>query len=215
MIKKNSPAYVVGFMVLLCAISGIAVSFVQLAAKPTLDANARLVRNRTIARVFGITVAEKTAAAYDAALAQQLQGSTIKGGAVSREIFTRKTPPHDVGFIFGGMGFWDYLTGIVVLSEDLSTIRAIDFIDQKETPGLGARIEEQQFKDQFAGFPLQWDNPVEERITFGKTIATRRIDAITGATQTSIALAKILNSELDAFKSSYTAARKSTPPVKE
>jgi len=40
--KKNSPIYVVGFMVIMCALCGAAVSFVQFSMKTTLDANALL-----------------------------------------------------------------------------------------------------------------------------------------------------------------------------
>ena len=39
------------------------------------------------------------------------------------------------------MGFWDRIEAVVVLTPDLTQVLNIQFMDQKETPGLGARIE--------------------------------------------------------------------------
>ncbi|MBN1576366.1 MAG: FMN-binding protein [Chitinispirillaceae bacterium] len=204
--KKTSPVYVIGFMVVICALCGAAISFVQFSMKPTLDANARLVRNRTIARAFGITVPQQTAGAYDSALALRIDTTTVADGGRRWQLFTRKEAPHDIGFIFNGMAFWDMISGIIVLSKDLATIRSLEIIEQKETPGLGARIEEPQFKKLFEGFPVDWSQPADKRVVFGEPAGpdgTHRIDAITGATQTSMALERILNSELAAFRRIY------------
>jgi Na+-transporting NADH:ubiquinone oxidoreductase subunit C len=208
--KKNSPLYVVGFMIVLCAVCGAAIATVQFMMKPLLDANDRLVRNRTIARVYGITVTQQTAAAYDSALSAAIAETTVTANGQTWELFTGKNPPHEPGFVFGGLAFWDYVSGIVVLSHDLSHIRAIDFIDQKETPGLGARIEEKAFKDQFRDYPVAWDRPQNERIKFGENRNGKRLDAITGASQTSIALERILNDNLAAFKAMRNASVKTS-----
>ena len=207
--KKSSPAYVVGFMIVVCALCGAMVSFVQYSMKPTLDANARLARNRTIARAFGLSVARQTAGAYDSALTEHVNATTVSDNNRQWQLFTRSEAPYDVGFIFTGMAFWDMVTGIIVLSDDLGVIRSIEIIEQKETPGLGARIEEPRFKEQFKGYPVDWSQPAGRRIVFGEAGESggHRIDAITGATQTSSALQRILNSELDAFKRVYDSHR--------
>ena len=82
----------------------------------------------------------------------------------------------------------------------------IQFLEQKETPGLGARIEEPWFTDQFKGLTIAWDKPVEERVIIGASAdpkAKNRVDAITGASQTSLALMKSLNRELERFRKVY------------
>ena len=57
----------------------------------------------------------------------------------------------------------------------------IDFIAQNETPGLGARIEESWFKDQFIG-----KTPPFTLVDEGtQNKASNEIDGITGATYTS------------------------------
>jgi len=105
------------------------------------------------------------------------------------------------------MGFWDVIEGVMVLTPDLSRIRNIRFLDQKETPGLGARIEEEWFVGQFEGYPIRWDAPVGQRIVMGERSPReeKRVDAITGATQTSMALERMLNVELESFRQLYEA----------
>ena len=209
--KKTSPVYVIGFMIAVCTVCGAAISIVQFSMQETLEANARLARNRTIARAFDIPVRRETAAAYDTALGAGVEKADLPGDGRTWEIFTGRKPPYDIGFIFHGMAFWDNLSGILVLSRDFSAIRSLEIIEQKETPGLGARIEEDAFKRQFREFPIDWSGP--KHITFGKSSGpggTRRIDAITGASQTSMALERILNSELTAFRSAYDKAKMST-----
>ena len=205
--KKTSPVYVIGFMIVVSAVCGTAVSFVHFSMQKTLDANARLSRDRTIARAFGIAVKKQTADAYDTAIANTLERSEYAGDNRQWETFIRRSAPNDIGFIFSGIAFWDRVSGIMVLSDDFSTIRSLEIIEQKETPGLGARIEEEGFKRQFRDYPLNWDGP--KHVTFGKPAGadgSHRVDAITGATQTSMALERIINGELTAFRSAYTAA---------
>lgn len=207
--NKKSPLYVIGFIVVVSGLCGIAVSFVHFSMRDTLESNARLTRNRTIVASFGLSAARTDAKGYDEALRRNVSMDTIPGTTRQWEVFTSRKPPHDVGFIFRGMGFWDMIYGIIVLSPDLSTIRSLEVIEQKETPGLGARIEEEAFRQQFMGYSLNWTDESDGIITFGETTAggSSRIDAITGATQTSMALRRILNSELAAFKKIYKKQR--------
>jgi len=204
--KKNSPAYVILFMVVITLICGAAISFVQSSMKRTLEANDRLAKNRMIASAFGLEVAGSTADAYSAALLQNLTSDTLRGDGAPVEMFTMKSGSEAVGFIFTGMGFWDNITGIVVLSKDLEKVQALRIIDQKETPGLGARITEETFTNQFVGYPLSWQSGSNKPFSFGEIKGeNRRIDALTGATQTSLALERMLNSSLNRFKKLYAA----------
>jgi Na+-transporting NADH:ubiquinone oxidoreductase subunit C len=80
----------------------------------------------------------------------------------------------------------------------------IQFFDHKETPGLGARIEENWFTSQFKGLKIAWNKPEKERVIVGPSPdpnAANRVDAITGATQTSTALMRFLNQELEKIRS--------------
>lgn len=90
--------------------------------------------------------------------------------------------------LFKGPGLWGEITILVGFEEDLKTISGVSVFSQNETPGLGARIEEPWFSQQFRGKEGPF-NLVEE----GTATAKSEMDAITGATRTSDAFKNIMN----------------------
>ena len=206
--NKTTPAYILGFMVIIAALFGIAISAVHHVTLDMLRKIEQLHKNRTLCSAFMIHVEEQTAEAYERALNNNVERQSLPVGDRIWEIYRRKGgTSEDIGFVFTGMGFWDRITGVVVLSPDLKKIVNIRFLDQKETPGLGARIEEPWFTDQFKGLQIAWDDPVGERVIVGPSPdpqAKNRVDAITGASQTSLAVMKMVNSELEEFREVYT-----------
>ena len=105
-------------------------------------------------------------------------------------------------FPVGGPGFWGPIYGMVAVDPEASEIMGIAFYKHSETPGLGARITEDWFKDQFAGLPIY---PIEgqKKIFYLKPEGTGRLsnelDAVTGATGTSRSVESFVNNELDRF----------------
>ena len=101
-----------------------------------------------------------------------------------------------------GPGFWGPIYAMVGVNAETSEILGIAFYKHSETPGLGGRITEEWFQDQFAGLSL---HPIDREgkifrfkgVDGGK--APNEIDAITGATQTSHAVETFLNQELGRF----------------
>ena len=84
-----------------------------------------------------------------------------------------------------GAGLWGPMNGFLVLEGDLNTIRGLAFYDHKETPGLGAKVDDQQWKDQWPGksaFDDQGDIAVE--VVKGRADADNEIDGLSGATLT-------------------------------
>ena len=209
--NKKSPAYVLAFMAAICLVFGAGIAGVNYATQGLLAKNAAMHRNRVLCRAFQLEVAGSSAEAYQQAVDASIQSSDAGG----REIYTCSAPGKEsVGFVAGGMGFWDRIEAVVVLSPDLQRVLNIQFLDQKETPGLGARIEEPWFTDQFKGLALVWDHPQGQRVLVGANPApnaANEVDAITGATQTSMALMRFFNEELDAFRAAYSAAKPLNP----
>lgn len=199
--NKKSPAYVLSFMAAICLVFGASISVVNYATLGLLAKNAALHKNQVLCRAFLIAVPGHAAEDFQKAVDDNLVESTIGAGAQQRTMFKRTTPGHEsVGFLMGGMGFWDRIEAVVVLTPDLKQIVNVQFMDQKETPGLGARIEEPWFTAQFQGKQVAWEAPVAGRIVVGAAPnphALNRVDAITGATQTSMALMNFLNQELE------------------
>jgi len=95
---------------------------------------------------------------------------------------------------FSGAGLWGTIRGYLAVSADLKTVLGLTFVEQNETPGLGGRIDEPQFKEQFRGLPIAQG----DAIRYGQNQGVQ-LDAVTGATQTSSAILRILNSALDDF----------------
>jgi Na+-transporting NADH:ubiquinone oxidoreductase subunit C len=109
-----------------------------------------------------------------------------------------------LGYAFpvGGPGFWGPIYGMVGVKPDASNVLGVAFYKHTETPGLGGRITEDWFSNQFRDLPL---HPIDgdQKIFYlkpaGTTEAPNELDAITGATNTSSAVEAFLNEELDYF----------------
>ncbi len=206
--KKTSPAYIIIFIILICLVFGIAVSAVHYLTLDQLQKNETLHRNRIICRAFDLPVSGSDVASYQSSVDQFIRTDTLDYQNRKMEIFRYAGPgAAKVGFTFSGMGFWERISGIIVLSPDLNTVQNIRFLEQKETPGLGARIEEQWFTNQFKGLEIDWNAPVGERVIVGGSVAPNaknRVNAITGASQTSMALGNFLNAELEFFRKAFS-----------
>jgi Na+-transporting NADH:ubiquinone oxidoreductase subunit C len=183
---------------------GIALAAVHHATTEILAQNERFYKNRVLSRAFMLEVEEDAPSAYEDAIDRYLTKSHVTYAGRTWEVFKTKSPMEQrSGFIFIATGFWGPIIGVAVVSEDFSTIQNIQFLEHEETPGLGGRIEEPWFTDQFKGLKIAWDQPPGQRIVIGpSTDATvnNRVDAITGASQTSMALMKSLNAELALYR---------------
>jgi len=57
-----------------------------------------------------------------------------------------------------GSGLWDRIWGFVAIKNDLETIAGVSFAHKGETPGLGARISEQDIQSRYVGKSIYNDN---------------------------------------------------------
>ncbi len=91
--------------------------------------------------------------------------------------------------VFTGNGFQGAIRSMVGLDKELKKITSIEVLEQSETPGLGTRITEPSFKDQFNNLET------EPQINWLKTPPEKpnEIMAITGATISSKSIVAILN----------------------
>lgn len=146
--------------------------------------------------------------------------------AFHEDLVADQPPPiHDrervkgYAFPIAGQGFWDVITGWVALDPELTETLGIVFLRHSETPGLGGRITEAEFRDQFRaatrangrGLVLATEAETPARIVIdhdrlapGDPGYAQHVVAITGATGTSHAVATFLNEGLVRF---YRAAR--------
>ncbi len=98
-----------------------------------------------------------------------------------------------------GGAVWGELRGLVSLSTDFEEVLGIEFLSHNETPGLGARIDEESFKEQFRGIEIDPDES-EEFLVY-RPDPDGQVDAISGATGTSNAVRDIFNNNMQEFMS--------------
>jgi RnfABCDGE-type electron transport complex G subunit len=103
------------------------------------------------------------------------------------------------GILASGIGFQDKISFMLGTNTSLTTIKRLKIIEQKETPGLGAKIEDE---DVFLKF---WENKAcSEPLTLRKPavktseeLGPTEINTITGATISSESVLKIVNGSLE------------------
>jgi electron transport complex protein RnfG len=123
---------------------------------------------------------------------------------------TNSTDPEPVGIAFEavGNGFQGKISIMVGISTDFKNINAIKILEQLETPGLGTKIVvDPSNKEDPYWFPNQFKNlvasPLIEVVKNMQPSNPNEIQAITGATISSQAIATIINDGVQKAKSIY------------
>ena len=226
----NRPAYVILFTAAVTAAFTAAVTSVQVLTADRIQRNQELRQQRALVAVFGLGDAETLDDDAVATLFQQRirladKPASDPASGTSFALYTihgaagTAGPLGDVeavAFPIGGSGLWAPIRGFLALEADLRTVRGVVFVEHKETPGLGGRIQEPWFQEQFRGLklPAGDDEPVLLYVTRDKPKGPddprfgRSVDAITGATQTSICVERFLNRNVRQFRRAFRASRK-------
>lgn len=84
----------------------------------------------------------------------------------------------------------------ICVAPDLETIKGIEILDHTETPGLGGRMTEDEFKMQFVGKKL---SPKLSVVRGRETLGPNEVHAITGASYTSKGIEKMINEAMENF----------------
>jgi len=217
----GKSVYIVVFMVLVAAVCGAGVTGIYLASRTTLARNNQLRGQKALVTVFGFDDGNERSDEQIAALvAARVDGSETRTDPLTGWSFPLLKAYRDderqellaYGFRFRGLGFWAPIDGILALTPDLAETVGLVVLEHKETPGLGGRIEEPIFTDQFRkGITVSSPAPDDRCLTVSASpppadspTYPRHVDAITGATQTSMAMDRILNDFLGRFSRAMT-----------
>ncbi len=190
---RESALYPVLFMVALAAFFGAVVSSLALVTRERVLAGERAQFRQhvlaafhleapldpdALARVWSQRIEEREDSAGPYYLARAEDGSVL-----------------GYGFGFSGPGFWGPISGVLAVKPGGDEILGISFTKHQETPGLGGRITERRFRDQFAGKPMAPPPEGGPALVFvyREPREIREVEAITGATQTSVRLEESLN----------------------
>lgn len=97
-------------------------------------------------------------------------------------------------FPIKGKGLWGTIYALLGLSSNLESILRFEILSQNETPGLGGRITENWFKDQFQDKVIYLDEKVLsfQLIPEDESANSDQINQVTGATASSKAVVDML-----------------------
>lgn len=184
---KKGHIYTAVFMIILSAVLTFALALAYESFKPAIKGHKELAEQRAILYAFdldnGLTD-DQVAVVTSDLIAEITLGEKMVPAHVKDDKVVAYAVP------FTGSGLWGSILGYLGVTADLSETTGIVFTSQNETPGLGGRIEEEQFKGQFRGVPIGPDTELKYVKNGGE------IDAVTGATQTSDAVLRMLNAAL-------------------
>jgi Na+-transporting NADH:ubiquinone oxidoreductase subunit C len=191
----------IAYMFLLTFFFTSVVSAVKLYTEGRINANQRARLQRVVLEVLGIPLKEN-ASAEDLMEVYSARVKSIRAGEKTLYVGYEEDGETVRGYAFdvGGPGFWGPIFGMAAVDPAVSRIMGVAFYRHTETPGLGGRITEAWFTDQFVGLPLSRGQGKGATFRFvppGMAKRPGELDAITGASGTSRAVEVFLNRELD------------------
>lgn len=200
--KKSKPiVYPVVFMVILTIFFGGALAGINALTKDTIAQQEALKIKQNVLYVLGLDDnatfdPESIEALYSAHVTErQIRDLTIyvgqKDGAIT-----------GYAFPIVGPGLWGSMTGYAAINAERTEILGMSVVSHSETPGLGGRIDEIWFKEQFRKIPIIAASNSDEIIVF-KPKPGGNVDAISGATLTSEAVRVMLNEDIYNFIANY------------
>lgn len=187
--KWRQRAWTVVFMLLTSFVFTSAVSLTYLSTAETIRTNERLFLQRAVLVAAAIPVPE------DAEAVRRLFGTRVReivdpdGTPRRYDVFDEGGRPAGCVLPISGAGLWGPIDAVVGFDVDCTTLTGLDFTRQNETPGLGGRIAETWFREQFRGKHGPFELVPERTADEGPA----QFDAITGATITSTAVRDMLN----------------------
>ncbi len=158
-------------------------AFVASSLKPTQDKNVALDTKKQVLASLNIRDCADVESEYAKVLGDQDQNAeTLTANVDGEEKLVIKVK---------GAGLWGPIWGWISINKDGETVYGTYFNHEGETAGLGARITEQWFQDEFQGKKIfEGDNVALGVYKSGKAPAGLStedyvVDAVTGATLTS------------------------------
>ena len=187
-------------VLLLASFFGAALAGIQLTLSPKIEANKL---NETLEKVpeliLGADAAQKLT---DENRQMEINRQFIEAGNKVYSVFQARTVGRTDGWVIksSGQGYADKIELLVGVDANAQTITGLFILDQKETPGLGNKIMEPVWRNQFNR------KSTRQPLTAVKTkaAAPNEITAITGATISSKAVCGIVNQSLNNLRQPLT-----------
>lgn len=223
-LNTNSNTYTIVYAAVMVVVVAFLLAFVSSALKPTQDAN---VENDTKGQIltamgfnrdsidvkaefdkvqdFVLDASQAVMTPYEGQF-ESSYGKAIKEGRL--HVFVGKSKSGEEVYVLPvvGRGLWGGLWGYLALSFDCNvpTVKGAYFYHESETAGLGARIADRDFQEQFIGKPIYDESDPSHEIALtvvkkGTASKVTEVDGVTGATLTSAGVGAMVNDGLKAY----------------
>lgn len=186
---RDSYRYTILFMLIVAVVFTGVLATTNVLLKPAMASQAAAARERALLNAFDL-LDEGSNEEVAARFAERVERRVVD----EVELYQRLSERGEVDAYavpFGGAGLWGSIEGYLAVSADFREVIGLTFTAQNETPGLGGRIDEPPYRNQFRGLAIA----PGQAIRYGDNDGTR-LDAVTGATLSSNAVLRILNEVL-------------------
>lgn len=192
---KNSLYYPILFMIAVTVVFIAMLASINYMLTDTIAFNQESELRQKILYIFDVLPENDDPQEIKRAFDEKIKQKTINDIEVYTLVEDNKETAYAVPI--NGAGLWGTINAYVGLNKDFTKIIGIEFITQSETPGLGGRISEDAYKNQFRNIDIE--GAADGNYIISSPQAGSNVDAIAGATQTSSAVVKMINEDLSTF----------------
>ncbi len=197
-LNTNSNIYTFVYMTVVVIIVAVLLALANQSLKPRQEANILLDKQKQILGALKVDFSQADPAEVYYTLVQD----TLRYG--KQEVYVANLNGA-VKYILplSGKGLWGGIGGYLALDEDKNTIYGVNFNHESETPGLGAKIVEPEFRSQFEGKHIRNAEGAVVSVAVLKAgkhaEGQEQVDAISGATITSSGISTMLEVNLGEY----------------
>lgn len=202
--KKDSILYVVVFTFVICAAFVFLLALANEATKDQVASNRLFAEQAAVLDAFGIPYASPQEALT--LYSERLTEAPVPAGTNAQKAYRYEADGRVYYAVrVAGAGLWGTITLILAANAELDRLSGVQIVAQNETPGLGGRIEEAWFRDQFRGERI---GPAGVRVISGAEAKgtgdndpdNAVVDGISGASRTSQSMQSIVNNGITALR---------------
>lgn len=224
--NKNSNAYTILYATVMVIIVAFVLAFVSSSLKEKQTNNVKLDTKKQILSALNIEAKDDADVKYskivkdcilnaDGTLTEQPVDSfkvdyskEYKQNRLHVFVCTLENGEKKYVFPLRGAGLWGPIWGYVALNEDKNTVYGTYFGHEGETPGLGAEITKDKFKDQFKGKEVSKNGNIALSVVKNGKVedSSCQVDGISGGTLTSNGVDEMFKKCLGMYKSFLKSA---------
>ncbi len=199
--NKEGTVYTIIFVFIVSFAFVFLLSMTNQVTVEQVELNQEIARQRAVLTAMGVEATDAEAIQTEfAKVTEDPEAGLYVGSVDGRTVYAKQ---------FAGAGLWGTISGVLAVTSDFEEIVGLEIVEDNETPGLGGRINELWFKEQFSDERIPSDG-IEVRALEGDGDPVKDngvVDGITGATRTSDSMESIINNQLQELRSSDVQQR--------